>query len=68
MFVNFDCYKGPFINDETARFIDTNIASCHFQPVMKYIIHSVLEDVIKFEYQRFAAAQPQTQAPTYTIK
>lgn len=68
LYINYDCYKGPFINEETARFIDTQIESSHFQPVMKHIIHGVLENVIKFDYQRFAAAQPQSQAPTYTIK
>ncbi|CAD5223125.1 unnamed protein product [Bursaphelenchus okinawaensis] len=68
LYVNFDCYKGPFLHAQKALHLDSSFPPSPFQPLMYQIINDMLEVLSKTEYQKLCEASVHTRAPTFSIK
>ncbi|CAD5232585.1 unnamed protein product [Bursaphelenchus xylophilus] len=68
LYLNFDCYKGPFIHPQKSRHLDSSFPPSHFQPLMHQIINDMLEVLAKTEYQKLCEASVHSRAPKFAIK
>ncbi|KAI6186002.1 putative Scm-like with four mbt domains 2 [Aphelenchoides besseyi] len=68
LYVNFNCYKGPFVNDDAIRFIDNSFPSSPMAPLQHYIINQMLEYVVKRDAMKYCLTTPFSLAPKYAVK